>query len=646
MSFYGTDAYGLSPYGAGLDTVRYYFITNLLNHLADENFYAAKWSTDTDVYRLIQTYSEELATGFNRSVDVKNDLFIDLAQTSSLFNHHGVLVNSDKIFQQNYDEDFYTLESGSFTSFRNQISQLFQGAVEGSSLFALKKVGHAVSGVTPEIREYYKYPRFKLGVTSGSIDLVPATHVGSVSGSARMPSKQFQPNQYSYYSLQVPQNSASSSISIGAVSNPSFEEGVVGGIPSNWIPTLAGATTGSIEKSSAFHTDQNFGVKIVSGLGETSLTSSPITLTTPLSGSFYFSIDCVSPFSSSANAAFLDIIYGSNRVRVRPQIEKVFTRIYRKISVTSPNVTASASFGVSGSSQTLGQAYYFDNFRAGIVEDVPIVTNDRNTLYTDWRYTSAFSGSGGVESGSRQYLLHRSKLGAQKIFDESKKGLGISLYLWSSKLVGSFGEGSYGLGLFGLSGERYLQILNLLEVLKPAHTDLNVKFLDTWAAHTTTAQFNSGSFNPTSAPSASFGWGGFSVKNGTLTFIGANNLSTGAFATYDSITLDLGNNYKDYIWDYDTSYQAESGSVVTFSVKSQDADSNWNVLEFKSGSFFNRFIYPTEIKRYHRWHLDLRAPGSGSFKLFQFSTRARKLEDLEFPYNVEKDRFGATTLLI
>lgn len=150
------------------------FLNRLLKSIT--SFYTATYSTDTDIYAILQTYAGELMSGSQQVDTVYNNLFTLTANVQKLYDNFGTYFGQSRYFGQTVDEDLYSSISGSFSgsipSYRKTIDFLIDAAVHGSTIYALDRVCHAFTLINPDIRELYKVPRWKLKVTSGSIGSV------------------------------------------------------------------------------------------------------------------------------------------------------------------------------------------------------------------------------------------------------------------------------------------------------------------------------------------------------------------------------------------------------------------------------------------------------------------------------------------
>lgn len=152
------------------------FIEKLRKSLT--KYYAVSYSDDTHLYYILQIYAGELASGSINLEDVHKNLSIDTADTQKLYDNFGTYFGQGKYFYQNVDEDLYTKiyslvsgseGSGSIPSYRKTIDFLMQAVMAGSTIKAVKRIGHAFTLITPDIREDYKIPRWKLKTDTGTV---------------------------------------------------------------------------------------------------------------------------------------------------------------------------------------------------------------------------------------------------------------------------------------------------------------------------------------------------------------------------------------------------------------------------------------------------------------------------------------------
>jgi hypothetical protein len=134
------------------------------------SFYTESDFSGTDLHLILDTYATNLSSG---SVDIsqtQDDLFILRASENKLYDNLGTFVNAPRYFYQDSDEDIYVTNdgSGTFPSYRKEIDFLFDSSIHGSTLHASQRVGQSFSLVNPDIREFYKIPRWKLQYFSGS----------------------------------------------------------------------------------------------------------------------------------------------------------------------------------------------------------------------------------------------------------------------------------------------------------------------------------------------------------------------------------------------------------------------------------------------------------------------------------------------
>lgn len=152
------------------------FIQKLRNLIT--KYYSAYFSDDTHLYFVIKTYAREFASGSSDLEEVHEDLSIDTASTQKLYDNFGTYFLQNKYFPQNTNEDLYiplydpisgSYGSGSIPSYRKEINFLMEATMNGSTINALKRVGHAFTLITPEVKEYYQMPRWKLKTEIGVV---------------------------------------------------------------------------------------------------------------------------------------------------------------------------------------------------------------------------------------------------------------------------------------------------------------------------------------------------------------------------------------------------------------------------------------------------------------------------------------------
>lgn len=138
-------------------------------------YYTATYSTDTALYLILQIYAGELASGSVNLEEVHENLDIFTATLQKLYDNFGTYFGQQKYFYQDTNEDLYSSidfvipGSGSIPSYRKTVNFLMQAAMNGSTIYAIKRIGHAFTLITPDIREYYKIPRWKLKTVTGVV---------------------------------------------------------------------------------------------------------------------------------------------------------------------------------------------------------------------------------------------------------------------------------------------------------------------------------------------------------------------------------------------------------------------------------------------------------------------------------------------
>ncbi len=82
------------------------FIAFLLSRLP-RDFYAAGWSTDTDIYRILEMQSEEFELNSAEVQATRDDLSIWRARTGNIKRNFATYVGPDKWINQLFDDDSY-----------------------------------------------------------------------------------------------------------------------------------------------------------------------------------------------------------------------------------------------------------------------------------------------------------------------------------------------------------------------------------------------------------------------------------------------------------------------------------------------------------------------------------------------------------
>jgi len=169
---------------------------DLLSFLPDGFF--VKQIRGTNIYNLYYALATELADAKTEIEDTKDDLYPMTGRTDKLYNRHGVYMRMSKLFEQPWDD--YSHENG-IQGYRQGLVLMQEAAVNGGTRLALRRVGHAITGIAPLIREYYEYPRWVLSVESGTIT--------SMSGSKYQitdNTKTWIPNEWQNQYIQIKNN--------------------------------------------------------------------------------------------------------------------------------------------------------------------------------------------------------------------------------------------------------------------------------------------------------------------------------------------------------------------------------------------------------------------------------------------------------
>ena len=179
-------------------------LQSLLLNVTD--YYTAYYSSDTDLYKILQMYSSVLSSGSVAADTVRNNTFVVTCEVDNLYNNFGVFFDTPKYKDQSNIEDRYISTSGSITNtspaiyedvdvlpntwryvyqgatavtsyvqptvipgYRKQLSFLMEAAVKGSTVEGVKRAVQAFTLVTPDIREIPRLPGWKLRSFSGSV---------------------------------------------------------------------------------------------------------------------------------------------------------------------------------------------------------------------------------------------------------------------------------------------------------------------------------------------------------------------------------------------------------------------------------------------------------------------------------------------
>ncbi len=77
-------------------------------------YYTATYSNDTDLYSILQMYSNEFVSGSVATEIIRNNLFIVTCENLTLYDNFGTYFDQNKYFDQTYVEDRYESGSGTF----------------------------------------------------------------------------------------------------------------------------------------------------------------------------------------------------------------------------------------------------------------------------------------------------------------------------------------------------------------------------------------------------------------------------------------------------------------------------------------------------------------------------------------------------
>jgi hypothetical protein len=98
-------------------------LQNLLRNIT--SYYTATYSSDTDLYPILQMYGAELASGSLALETVRNNLFVITCEFDQLTNNFGTYFNQLKYFNQDYDEDRYISNSLTWSKSGSALTQRY-----------------------------------------------------------------------------------------------------------------------------------------------------------------------------------------------------------------------------------------------------------------------------------------------------------------------------------------------------------------------------------------------------------------------------------------------------------------------------------------------------------------------------------------
>jgi len=183
------------------------YLQSLLQSIT--TYYTATYSSDTELYNILQMYSSELTSGSIALETVRNNLFVTVCENSLLYNNFGTYFNQGKYFDQTYIEDRYVSGSGTYKvvtpalnvtrivppvsgdiihyaipgagvsgsttqwaaipGYRKQLDFMLDAAIHGSTHQGIIKASNAFTLINPDIREAHTMPQWKLKSTSAVI---------------------------------------------------------------------------------------------------------------------------------------------------------------------------------------------------------------------------------------------------------------------------------------------------------------------------------------------------------------------------------------------------------------------------------------------------------------------------------------------
>ena len=189
------------------------FLKSLLQNIT--TYYTATYSSDTDLYKILATYSKEFASGSAALETVRNNLFIVTCENSKLYDNFGRYFEQVKYSDQNYVEDRYVSGSGTYTittptqyytsgstsyiytgagvsgstvqrvatpSYKKQMDFMIEAAINGSTLYGMTRAVNAFTLINPDIRELYNLPLWKLKTLDSSSITQLSTNIWQFSG--------------------------------------------------------------------------------------------------------------------------------------------------------------------------------------------------------------------------------------------------------------------------------------------------------------------------------------------------------------------------------------------------------------------------------------------------------------------------------
>ncbi len=130
----------------------------------------------TEIYNILEMYGGEFASGSVELYKVFKDLDIKTARTtpissnnlSKLYENFGVLVEANKFFNQQYE--IFNDAGHSLQSYRQMLRLLYDATLNGSTGYALNRIGHAYTGVAPiVVQPIINEPRWQLTTYTGSV---------------------------------------------------------------------------------------------------------------------------------------------------------------------------------------------------------------------------------------------------------------------------------------------------------------------------------------------------------------------------------------------------------------------------------------------------------------------------------------------
>lgn len=131
---------------------------NLLHYMPDGYF--PKDMSGTFIYDLFNALAIEFADVVTEMYIIKNNNLLARAEVNKLYNNFGILLTYPVFTGLQDWEDFNQISK--IQGYRPGLILLMEGSLDGGTPHALHRVGHAVTGVAPLLKEFYQYPKWVL----------------------------------------------------------------------------------------------------------------------------------------------------------------------------------------------------------------------------------------------------------------------------------------------------------------------------------------------------------------------------------------------------------------------------------------------------------------------------------------------------